>query len=248
MSLPVPQAQFQIHLHSRGHQAIWWSTDHRLAVPGSGFAWDVRGYYRTLGIGFPYVDATKRDLSLGYIAANGEADHWATYCMGQLLSHDVRRRYDAVGLGEDFPDLYTQMEARDAQMRARAQQGQSVASEDDPDGDTEGESQRMLDIDPSRGHDDRAVPAEADDYPYGVFVNSFDAVQIDPSALSLWQSLIRQEARDMSHRAEVALGILRDAPDWTVGQVEGRAVVLLGSGHAPNRWDAHRIVRALSEG
>lgn len=67
--------------------------------------WDVNGYYRTLGIGWPYRP-TKGELGRAYQARHGDRSDYATYALLQLLDPETRARYDARPLGPPMDDRY----------------------------------------------------------------------------------------------------------------------------------------------
>lgn len=249
MTLLAPEpSPSQITLLRRGHQEVWWSTDNTVAVRGSGFSWDVRGYYRSLGVSFPYTSATRADLSKGYMAVDGQGSHWVTYCLKQLLDPAVRARYDACDLGEIFEDEYTAVDRRNAELDRRGARGDSI-QDTAGEGDAEDSPTGMLDNDPAEGEDDHTPSAKDDDhYPYGVFVvGSVEADEIDIRDLLLWQTLIREEAQRVSLRSDVALGVTSGVASWTVGDVGMKKVVLLSQEYRPNVLDAARIVTALSD-
>lgn len=85
------------------------STSRQIAVPGRLFAWDPNRYYRDLGIPWPYVHATRKDLRLAYLDRQGEKSRRLTYCIKQLLNSEIRAEYDALPLGEEYlNDAYVQ--------------------------------------------------------------------------------------------------------------------------------------------
>ena len=67
--------------------------------------WDVNGYYRSLGIGWPYKP-TKKELRLGYQRNNGHDSERLTYYFKQLLDPEIRKQYDLTPLGNVFRDKY----------------------------------------------------------------------------------------------------------------------------------------------
>lgn len=255
MSLAT-QSSVGVILSLRGNTAIWWSTDDRVAIPGTGFAWDVRGYYRTLGIPFPYVNASPADLSRAYMARDGQSSAWMTYCLKQLLKKTRRRRYDAAHLGSLFRDEYTDAVERDRIMAARASSAKPIDAETmdaeyvEEHGEAPADDTRDEDLDNAyAARQDGSTPAGTQDaYPFGVYILSDtpDRVEVNPEALAEWMRLIRKEARFMHLRTEVAMGVT-DSPDadWSVGQIGARNVVLIHGNATPSPLDAERIVMAL---
>lgn len=107
----------------------------RVAAPsGVTFAWDPNRYYRDLGIPWPYVGTTRRDLKDAYFACKGEESVRLTYCIKQLLNPQVREAYDALPLGEQWlDDIYVQQAlkqkaADEAQQRSMV--GEFTTAED----------------------------------------------------------------------------------------------------------------------
>lgn len=240
-----------VTLVSRGHRAVFWSTAHDVAVRGSGFSWDVRGYYRTLGIRFPYVNATQADLSKGYMAVDGQGSHWATYALKQLLDRETRARYDGCHLGEVFEDKYAREQERIMDIARRVSSGESVAP---PEGWDPGDTPEDGDLD-FGGYERQDAPkpsakedlTNTDPYPYGVFfVGPPDPEGPPVQMLAWWQHLIREEARSVALKAHVALGLTTGVSSWTVGDVGSYQVVLLSQDFPPNPHDAKHIVAALS--
>ena len=67
--------------------------------------WDVNGYYRALGIQWPYK-AGRSDLRAAYQERNGQDSEYLTYVIKQLLTPDVRSYYDKLPLGGRLRDKY----------------------------------------------------------------------------------------------------------------------------------------------
>lgn len=67
--------------------------------------WDVNGYYRSLGITWPFTP-TKKELREGYQAADGQSSERLTYNFKQLLDPSIRAEYDAMPLGSHYRDKY----------------------------------------------------------------------------------------------------------------------------------------------
>jgi hypothetical protein len=65
----------------------------------------VNGYYRSLGIDWPWKP-TKKELRQGYQAVGGPEDDRLTYYFKQLLDRDIRAEYDAMPLGSRYRDKY----------------------------------------------------------------------------------------------------------------------------------------------
>lgn len=96
------------------------SSDRGLISAKRSFSWDVNGYYRLLGVPWPYVNATKGQLSKAYIAADGNKSHRKTYYLKQLLNAQTRRLYDDMPLGEPYLDDHYVQDALKAKAAAEA--------------------------------------------------------------------------------------------------------------------------------
>ena len=94
------------------------STSRQVGLRRAPFAWDTNGWYRSIGIPFPYTDASVADLSRSYIASGGQGDARATYCLKRLLHRATREEYDRQPLGTVFLDD----ELIQAQVREMARQ------------------------------------------------------------------------------------------------------------------------------
>jgi hypothetical protein len=71
--------------------------------------WDVNGYYRALGVGWPFR-ARKIDLRVAYQERGGKDSEYLTYVLKQLLDPEVRAAYDKTPLGKRFRDKYLELE------------------------------------------------------------------------------------------------------------------------------------------
>src|SRR5438067_12657373 len=69
--------------------------------------WDVNGYYRALGVQWPFKDGRK-DLRVAYHERGGPDDEYLTYVFKQLLQPKVRSDYDKSPLGSRFRDKYVE--------------------------------------------------------------------------------------------------------------------------------------------
>jgi hypothetical protein len=103
---PAQNTEKQVEDHI--YQATWGPVD---MSTGTGLErawkqiWDVNGYYRALGIPWPFT-AGKKALRLAYQQRDGHQDEYLTYVMKQLLTPKVRASYDSMPLGSTFKDKY----------------------------------------------------------------------------------------------------------------------------------------------
>lgn len=67
--------------------------------------WDVNGYYRDLGIFWPFTP-TKKELRIAYRDSDGPNSEYLTYVFKQLLDPKTREAYDNMPLGKRYRDKY----------------------------------------------------------------------------------------------------------------------------------------------
>jgi hypothetical protein len=72
--------------------------------------WDVNGYYRAIGITWPYRP-TRGQMREAYRDTGGPYDDYATYAFKRLLDPVFRRKYDRRTLGQPIDDEYRFREA-----------------------------------------------------------------------------------------------------------------------------------------
>ena len=217
------------------------------------FSWDVNGYYGTLGIPFPYVNATSGVLSKGYVANGGQQSPRATYYLKQLLNKAVRAIYDAHPLGEQYlDDEYVQeaIKASAAEEAGRRSQTGSytraesvmdewgyVYHEDDAPGV---DNQRTNYKDGSTPEISHYEPIEWT-YSYWLW-NSFVT---DTTRLEQWQALL-VSALSGQKPVDLAVGILGKQPHpYAVREVDGYQVVFLNENQEPTAELAAQAADAL---
>lgn len=89
--------------------------------------WDVNGYYAELGL---TPRASKLEIRKAYEALDGQASGRLTYIVKQLLNDEVRQRYDACQLGDQFFDTYVEDWVK-AEMIRSAAEARAAGVEDD---------------------------------------------------------------------------------------------------------------------
>lgn len=72
---------------------------------------DVNGYYRALGISWPFRP-TKTELRKAYVRRHGSDSEYLTYCFHRLLDKDFRANYDARPMGKPVDDIYRWLQVR----------------------------------------------------------------------------------------------------------------------------------------
>lgn len=214
------------------------STGRTLATARPAFAWDPNRYYRDLGIPWPYVNATKKDLRLAFFERDGSNSRRLTYCLKQLLVH--RPSYDAMPLGEIWlDDIYVQealhQKAADlAQKMALMGDYTSVEEVLDRWGysirrdSEEGADSPTEDLD--KDHLKRFDGADPEDSVGGTWNYAFyrwRTTRWDSDRLSAWQAALIGEI-DPEVVPSLTIGLVGKQPqDFVIGQVMGDWVVFL---------------------
>lgn len=130
---PLPGYGPDPELVSLPDRTPYCSTGTTLAVGQPPFSWDVNGWYRTLGIGWPYRVPSSA-LAKYYLQVDGPNNARATYVLKRLLDKQVRREYDLMPLGTIFlGDERVQQRIRQAANRRQAQaaaEGVEMTEED----------------------------------------------------------------------------------------------------------------------
>lgn len=210
------------------------STSRVLALAGPTFAWDPNRYYRDLGIEWPYVNATRRDLTRGFMEAGGQDDHWLMYCLKQLLNPVVRAEYDATPLGKEYlDDIFVQQRKRheaadEANRRSRDGDYTTVDEILDeqgyvrltPEEEAEMERMRALDEATSSGQDG----AVGGPWLYSYYL--WRTTHQDTDLLAQWQAaLIRMADKDIP---AIAVGLMGKQPHrFVIGEADGEVIVYL---------------------
>lgn len=230
------------------------STSRDLVLDRPVFAWDVNGYYRLLGIPFPYVNATSGVLSRSYVASGGQEDPRATYYLKQLLHKGIRAEYDAMLLGEEYlNDTYVQdaIKARAAVEASRRTAAGVYTKADDvlddwglkiiPDGDTPG-----VDSAPVPRQDELA----AEKFDPIEWVYSYwtwrAPVLVDLARLERWQAFLVSALSEAGHRVALTVGVMGHQPqNYAIGHHDQRWIVYLNSKVEPTREMAVNAAAAL---
>lgn len=192
--------------------------------------WDVNRYYRDLGIGWPYTDASRGDLRRAYLALDGPNNARLTYVFTQLLNGQVKAWYDAMPFGSVFPDRYTYEQQRLT--------GKPIAP-----GSSKESADTLSESLDSNGHptEDEDAPEE---YPYTVFLWGTD--KYDPAVLGRWQTLLIQVATLRRLDLQISLGVMEgEGAEWAVGYQRDIPLVFVDRWAQPTREDAYDIIQGL---
>lgn len=241
---PIPRSLYEDHLRARPGSGIdpeligtgpLCASTRRDAVSASPlFAWDPNRYYRSLGIAWPYVTATRRDITRGFQTVGGEDDHWLMYCLKQLLNPEVRAAYDATPLGKEFyDDVFVQQRMRHSaanEAQKRSMEGDYTTVDEvldergfarlTPEEEAEIARQRALDATTSSGRDSTVGGPWL--YAYYLWRTTFQ----DTDLLAQWQeALIREADRSIP---TIAVGLMAEQEDrFIITEVDGQQIVFL---------------------
>jgi hypothetical protein len=173
--------------------------------------YDVNGYYRALGIGWPFRP-TRRELREAYRDCGGPEDEFATYALKRLLDPEVRARYDARPAGQPMDDKYRWIELKRAAARWAAEQTLATGRKHDsaefvaPDILAKMEAEVLREQTPA---DEQ--PSEDPVWEFGYF--RWEAVRaIDPARLSQWQAMLMAACWAAGVSGRFAVGVMGDQP------------------------------------
>lgn len=216
------------------------------------FAWDVNGWYRYLGITFPYVNATRGDLSKAYIAITGFADNRATYYLSRLLDREIRAEYDAMPCGEEYlDDIYVQAalkqrvvdEASRRSAKGHYTQPESILDEWGYVNLLENlANASAADVDRDRGSGEDQV-LRAAEWAYAYWLWKTRGFGGGSASLALWQSLLIRAMSDRGVTMDLSVGLMSDQPqDSVVGRFDDRLVFFLHEDVEPDQDTARKAV------
>jgi hypothetical protein len=237
-----------------GPQTCSTCTDVVSAKPS--FAWDVNGWYRAVGVPWPYVDVVRGALARAYIASGGQTSARATYCFKRLLDKPSRTSYDLMSLGDVFlDDLYVQdaMKAKaQAEASARSAKGTFIDAvtvldewgyllrPDESDFRLDGEPEPVQD-EGTPEDDDWFDPAEWT-YSYWLW-RTYGGLT---SRIEQWQTLLVSALSARKARVDLAVGFMGKQPqDFVVGLFDGHWIVFLDDKTEPTMDMAVRAADAL---
>lgn len=219
------------------------STDRTVAVAGPLFAWDPNRYYRDLGIGWPYVGATRKDLRLAFFEREGMNSRRLTYCLKQLLNPTVRAEYDALPLGEQYlNDDYVQdaLKRKVAEEAARRSQvgdyttaeqvldemGYHLVPDDTSDATRQEENPTdVVDTDHLNRLDEDKYRESVDTWGYGFYL--WRTTRWDTERLAEWQACLIAAVGDLDIPA-LTVGLMGKQPHpYVIAEVADEWVVFL---------------------
>jgi hypothetical protein len=233
------------------------STSQVMALGRPLFSWDVNGWYRTLGVPFPYINATSGVLSQSYVANGGQESARATYYLKRLLNRPVRASYDLSELGSLFlDDEYVQDEIK---ARAAAEAGRRsargsytdpravmdewglvVEEKDDEEVDT-GPDKVLTGVQPEDSPD--LDPVE---WVYSYWLWNTEKDYADSVQLERWQNLLVSAVALKGLQLNIAVGLAGSQPEgYAVTCQEGTWVMYLEEGRDPTAELAGQAAEVL---
>lgn len=214
-----------------------WSTDQTIMRRPSVICWDVNGYYRDLGIAPPYVHATSREIREAYLAKDGPNSARLTQAFTVFLNPAEKAFYDALPLGQKYPDPDVLLEEKLASL----DKGEGVVVEATVvDGNVVYEVPEGYEVDPRHapGSLDNGTSSSKDGgrsakdtyYPYTILL--WDTPTFDSRVLERWQTLLCSAAREALHTpGQIGLGVTEGKGGWVIGTSLGTTVIFV------DRWD-----------
>lgn len=226
------------------------STDRSL-VKNLGFSWDVNGWYRLLGVPFPYVNATPGAISQSYVALGGQSSPRMTYVLKRLLNRSVRAEYDMMPLGMEYLDD-EQVQARmREQIRAeqlrRAALGEEITS--DQVAQEMGYDWEPLDTDSGGPHTGRSSIRQptVTGWFYGYWLWKVSRYELHDfeDRLQEWQSLLIREINSKGHRGRIGVGVIGGGSQYGIRKTGDYWVAFLGENQVPTEALAELAVAKL---
>lgn len=217
------------------------STSRELACVTDAPIWDVNGYYRAVGVRYPYR-VTRRRLREAYQACHGQFDTWATYAFKRLLDPAFRAMYDRRELGQPVHDDYLQLVLNRLAAEWAAEQtaltGEVHTAQDffgTPEEEpVEAEGQPVA---------ADAAPAELivdHDWGYGYWL--WGSRKRDEPMLSVWQSMLCDVLWTKRLRVPLGVGYVGHRPEPSVRvHYESTDIVFLHENQPPTRELAEKV-------
>lgn len=225
------------------------SSTRELALRTDAPIWDVNGYYRAIGITWPYRP-TKREMRLSYQATGGPDKEYATSAFKRLLDSEFREGYDARPLGRPVDDKYRWLELRRrAALWAAAETARTgrIHSERDFIGE---DLAKRIETDATHEAADhgRVVEVQPDDvddsWGYGYYL--WGSRKRDERTLSEWQSMMLEALWANRLRVRLAVGYVGHRSEPAVrAQHQQLNIVFLHEHQKPTRELAELVARSF---
>jgi len=230
-----------------------WSTSQTIMRRSSTLCWDVNGYYRSLGIGYPFVHVTVKEIREAYLALDGPNDARLTQAFTTFLDPAAKAVYDAMPLGQRYPDPYVLLEEKLASLdrgdtvpvTAKVVDGHIVY--DIPEGYEmiSGHAPGSLDNGRPTSKDDHHVSAKDPYYPYTVLL--WDVAHFDSLVLEMWQKYLLAAAQEALYRPDrIGMGVTEGKGGWVTGTSRGIPTVFVDRWSPPSMSVAREMIQLLA--
>lgn len=221
--------------------------------------WDVNGYYRALGFGWPFLGITRKDLRLAFLAINGESSAYLTKVFKLLIDDKQRAQYDRAPLGEIHMDPI--------QMTRILDEVKRTAARTNPSNDTRATQRELLD---EMGYDvSEEDLSGGSHYPKGDYPNGegdghtehlsidhswrwgyyrWGTSRADISRLGRWQELLVSQLAALEVRTKICVGFIgrgRTDSRFVVARTYGVRTVYLREDLEPDEEMATAAAAAL---
>jgi hypothetical protein len=191
------------------------------------FVWDVNGYYRALGIGWPFKP-TKKELRLAYLERDGESSEYLTYVMKMLIGRKTRLLYDAMPLGKRFRDKYVIMEEYEALKEA----AKELSEEEGRLVTVDEVKERYGDPDKEVARPQLNTPRPIDTWDWGHYALRSRHPEVEP--LREWQRMLVDTFYKAGLVETISIGYIGNSPeDVVVKKYDGRIVIFLNEETPP---------------
>jgi hypothetical protein len=216
-----------------------------MPMAGPVYIWDVNGYYRAIGVPWPFR-ASKARLREAYRDSGGPDDEFATYAFKRLLDPGFRKRYDARPFGQPMDDKYrwAALKRQAAQWAAAetVKQHRPVSSGEFVPPDI----RAKMDADLRREREgDVAPPAESVETGWGFGYFIWDAFHRDEAVLSQWQRMLLEACWERGVRGRFAVGVMGGQPCRAARtRYDGQDVAFLDEDQEPTAELAGMVVES----
>ncbi len=223
-----PAARLNTEEQTEGiFRASWGAVDMSSSVALNGvprLVWDVNGYYRDLGIGWPFKPS-KSDLRVAYHQKKGWESHHLTYVLKQLLDPEVRAKYDARPLGKFMRDRYVIAAEMRALSRAAAKES-SGRGEVITVGDLIREDEEKFpSVDPQK-------PVRVSDWNWGYYL--LKSREYESTNLIKWQEMLVREFAVRGMVVVVSIGYIGETrKKFDVHSYDGHTIIFLAENEEP---------------
>jgi hypothetical protein len=209
--------------------------------------WDVNGYYRGIGITWPFRPS-KREMRRSYQRVGGPNDEFATYAFKRLLDPVFREHYDQRPLGEPVDDKYRWLQVkRHAAAWAAAESLRTgrLHTERDFIGQDLSEKIERVESGPKRAAAPEWDPDVDLGWHFGYYL--WGSRKRDERTLRLWQELLVEAMWNRRLRVHIAVGYVGHRPDHSVREHYDRHdIIFLHESQEPTRELAEMVAESFA--